>query len=372
MITRSRLITLFISLIILLLGLKLNISLLVLATPFIVSTFAREINKNNLYMLCAFSIIFYIGLSLGIIRFTLFSQAKSLYDINQDVVYWFRVGNPHAIRLFLAYPGILISKHSNLLIDDGFSIYIAMLFVIYDFMIIRIMTDLHITQNWAYLFIDALIMLLALFMNGRIVLSFVGSALLVYIDFLYRKGLIKTLTLHILTVCAFLLSQVSSGTMLLLSGYILIMMILRIRYIHDRAKKRKYLFSLFAIFLPLVIMFLPTLIFFLEKNISFYGGGINGVIALLQHGMGAILYKTDSVIFFLLLVIGVIIVIVNYDIFRCKIIKRKRQDLGLLLLANLSVYGALVGRSTGSIGIVPMAIAIITWICSKVIVKLGR
>lgn len=326
---------------------------------------AGKMCRFDKFILVSFSFVLLVCLIWNIVSFNFIPQALYLYDINPNVYYWFAQGHLHAIRLFLAYPGVLLSTFFELDLNLGFGIYVVVLFEIMMFIVLRIMGELNIGQKFFRYLASLFLLALAYVMNGRIVFSFVGVMILVYIDFLHRRGEIGILTLHFFTVIGFVLSSVSSGTMLLISIYILIETILRLKYIKSAIQKRKYILSLFLMFLPVAAVIVPYLEKMLMKNVRYFGGGLTGVISLIQHGLGKIFFVNSVWFLCLVLVLGIMVFFVNMIVFWKKYVQTQNEYISLYLLINLGMYGIFVGISTGMIALIPLFLIVCKKLCKR-------
>ena len=336
--------------------------LLIFLSICVITSFLKKYKIIDLNLMLLLSIISYILLKLNVKVFNFIPQALYLYNINTNVLYWFEQGHLHAIRLLLAYPSIIICKFFDLSINFGFSIYIIILFQVMILLIINIMREMGIYQNVFYILTFLFCFLLANIMNGRIVFAFVGVTTLIYIDMLYRKEKINTIKLHIFTVIGFILSSVSSGTMTVISVYIAIETICRIKYIKDDFKRKKYLTSLLVMAIPVTIIVIPYLKDFLIKNIMYFNNKPEGIITILKHGLGQFFPIENIELYYLIILIGILIIFFNTIIFYKEIIKRKSIYISLWLFINLGLYGIFVGISTGTIALIPLFLVI----CKKI------
>lgn len=294
-----------------------------------------------------------------VIGFPMFPQAADLYASNEDVFYWLGAGHLHAIRLLIVYPGVVLSKWLGVELDLGVTIYSASLLILILYFMLRIMY-INKLQNRMNAFVSGLLIVaLSYFMNGRLIFVFFGVSLLVFCELKLREGIISVFMLQVVTVISVVFSMVSSGTMLITFAYAVMIIPYRWKKLRKTSEKRLFITILLISAIPIISIFLPYLIKMIEKNIIFYGGGFQGAINLIQHGLGKIINTNNKLLVFSLFVIGAIVVAANIYLFNYKFVRRDHPDLPLFLLVNLSAYGSIFGLSTGLTALIPLMVLII-------------
>lgn len=307
-----------------------------------------------------FAVILLSGVKTGIISLTFFPQAEVLLQTNKELLYWFREGHVHAIRLLIAYPGHLLSEMYDISLNMGFSYYGILIFLILYTVLISITLAKGRIKHHALLGLMVVIGFLAFAMNGRIAFAFLGYTFLIKAAFMQSAG-IRFLSFNIvkLYVLGVLLTTVSSGCMILGISYLCCCCILK--YLYGIKKYFKIRVAICSI--PVLIACMPLLkiignyVFkMINKNIVFYGGGLTGLFGLLEHGLGKIFPNINFDLYIIFLGIGTMVLLLNLLLFIYVFVKKKNNYTVLVLGINLSCYGMLVGISTGSMGLIPVII----------------
>ncbi len=322
-----------------------------------------KFSRRERLLLLIFDILLMVEIFVGNVQFEFLSQAKSLLNINANLFYWFSRGHMHAVRLLVAYPGYLLSLFGNVGINEGFTIYVGLIFELLFIGVCRVL-KLYIREIWTSGFLlGILLLVLSVAMSGRIVFAFLGLFIILYQDIcLIRKKQVSLIFRWFWLGVGFLLTTVSSGTMLLTFGYIFLMFI--IRYLFDCSVKDRVRIAAgggiaCVIMFPVWSKVAGYIIKMLNKNISYFGGGIEGMVNMLKHGMGRIIYIADSRFYFIYFILLAGILVINVLLFVELIIRRQWEKLPLCLAVNLGLYGFCVGISTGTMMILPLALIIL-------------
>lgn len=326
--------------------------------------------RNLDYMIfCIFFFLIFLLVKVDFINFTFMPQAKVLLDIDTNLFHWFAKGHMHAIRLLVAYPGFIVSEVLNISLDEGYTYWVAFIMFLLGIVLYKT-TKIYCDRNEFYILNGSLILVcvvgLSIVMNGRINFAFLGMSLLLYYATMLKKDLqlskFRQLIIILITIP---LSAVSSGTLVVLQCFMLVIIILNI-------KNKKAIFNIGVIvaYLPfLFIIVLPLIKYVLRminKNITFFGGGFTGIINMLQHGMGRILPVDNKVIVILLVFIAFEAIMLNYII----LLKIHRTDIFYIFTAiNIGVYGSMFGISTGTVICVPVIVLLCVFIDRSVIIK---
>ncbi|MDR7857551.1 hypothetical protein [Tissierella sp.] len=311
-------------------------------------------------------LVLYICVKENIIKFSFIPQARALLDIDKSLLVWFKSGHPHAVRLLVAYPGYILSQVFEMDLDLGFSYYVITMFNI---IFLTMMNSLKkLKENKHRYLIEVLNMLcmfpvtlLAFLMNGRLVFAYLGFLMItdIFIS-IYTKGIKLNISKIIFLAGAFVLTTVSSGTLMVSLIYIMVMLyVYYYRLIDNPPSIRKQIFSLLILSPLLYIVFEYATIMFI-RNVNYFGGGFKGLINMLNHGVGRffILSQFQTIIFIALITI---FLIMNF-LFIKKQIYKKNKILPLILGINISMYGLLFGFSTGLMGVPPLIILILYYI----------
>lgn len=189
----------------------------------------------------------------------------------------------HLPRLIVTYPIIKLHNLTQIHYNLVFTYFCCLFISIFALMSARIVCLLEKKDdNFLYYFFGTLVFftLLSLNMNGRLIYSFIGGAFLLYGQ---THCLIKNETklLYLFSFIAIILSNVSSGTfMVILSSSLLFIII------SQRLPKHFYLY---------IILLAPLACSYLLKNYSYY----NSLWGLLTHGYGKVItdvYNYNSVL----------------------------------------------------------------------------
>lgn len=298
-------------------------------------------------------------IAFGAIEFPMFPQAADLFAINEDVFYWLRGGHLHAVRLLIVYPGVMLSKLFGLKLNLGITIYSASLLVLIQYFMMRMMYINKLENRISAFMSGLLIIALSYFMNGRLIFVFFGISLLALCELKFREKEISVLMLQIVTAVSLVFAMVSSGTMFITFAYAVMIIPYRWKKLYRANERRLFAGILLVSAIPIIGMFIPYLIKMIEKNIIFYGGGFQGTINLINHGLGKIVNTNNKLLVLSLFTIGVIVVAVNIYLFKYKVIRTDQLNLPLFLLVNLSLYGSIFGISTGLTALIPLMVLII-------------
>lgn len=298
-------------------------------------------------------------IALRIIEFPMFPQAADLYAVNENVFYWIGTGHVHAIRLLIVYPGAVLSKLFGLDLNLGVTIYSASLLILILYFMMRMMSISKLENRIGVIASGLLIIALSYFMNGRLIFVFFGISLLALYELKFREDEVSVLMLQIVTVISIIFTMVSSGTMVVAFVYAVMIIPYRWKKAHKAREKRLFIAILLVSAIPAIVIFVPYLIKMIEKNIIFYGGGFQGTINLINHGLGKIVNTNNKLLVFSLFIIGAITVIINIKLFKGKIVRKDHPNLPLFLLVNLSAYGCVFGFSTGLTALIPLLVLMI-------------
>lgn len=300
-----------------------------------------------------FAVFFVLLVLAGAKSFELTYQAWDLWRGGDTPVTAFATFNPHAMRFVIYYPIFLVSEISGLPVDMVFS-----------FLCVALLALLCATMNaidgylddssWTRSLLYAVMFFgLALVMNGRLIIAFAGFALIIlaFVKCLSRREWSARGFTALVT--GLLLTSVSSGTLsvgaffaALACGWILT------RRDIDLAKATKL--HLLASVALTIAAFSVSLTIGTLLNVEYFGGGMVGLVAMLDHGVGRFFLKFGPPGAVAVLTIAVCAVILSIGA-----AWRLPTRPALLVLATLPVaLGGLYGISTLVVGIVPLALAL--------------
>lgn len=234
-------------------------------------------------------VVFYTLYLLKIHEFSLWSQVKILWDAKYPLTDL--LIHPHGLRYFLVFPIFKLAEIINVDVDSLFSIISIFIIALYSLVIVN---TVHIFQKPSLLsliFAFVLIFFVFININGRGVLSFLGSSIFIYAA--YRDA--KAGQFYLLSFCAFILSSVSSGTLsVFLVWFTIFWCLFRQKSGFEKIIGGFVVISFFYFIFDFILLFV-------NKNIDYFGGGLTGVVNMLSHGMGAIFFLDYQVVVLILL-----------------------------------------------------------------------
>ena len=272
--------------------------------------------------------------------FELWSQVTYLRGRSLNASY---LGDAHLLRYILVLPIFLMSDIYNI---DANSIFRFVCFLNIFLITCNCITITRFYNNKnGALFVFAFglfFLFLSIFMNGRMLFSFVGYSYLLSLFHRWNYGEINNLGLYTRFLPALMLCSVSTGTFLLCIVSIIV-------FSFGQSQRSKKIYFLYLVFFVSVLS--PLIMLYLFKNINFYGGGFNGFLNMLNHGVGTI-FHTFDVLVTMLLVGNLLLLIILMGIiyFKTKTYKF------LILFATTGVLCGLFGYSTLSMSIIPIYI----------------
>jgi len=241
-------------------------------------------------MLAAF-IFFAVFILTGVKSFSAWPQVMGLWQGSTSLYSLF--GHPHLFRFLVAYPGLTLDAW---LPEFGFSIYCSIFF----FLNARLWADIM----WRTVLVKPSLLGWCIFfgihllMNGRGVIAWSAWLMCVSLclDLSRSKEEVKWLFLRIFL--SGFLASVSTGVFVVVLASIVVFLVgglhhRRIDFLNIRAG------FVFCLGVPLAYMLISYFIVAINKNLDFYGGGIQGVVDMLGHGMGKFFLSIDCLNFLL-------------------------------------------------------------------------
>lgn len=253
-------------------------------------------NIKKLSLIHAFTAFALFALILfGFKSYALWAQVELLWfsGANPFAVEKLTDLGPHALRYLLAFPLFIISY----LFDVNYNSLFSLLVPIFLYTVIRnvwaiigVVSQGQKHSLMSALFISALFFTLFMNMNGRITFAFFGYSIVLRILAVahYRNTKIG-FDRMLLLLLGLMFCSVSSGTFM--SAFMLIFLAIGTALVPLIIQLRlgaKTLSFLILALLPLYI-FGQFIIIGINKNIAFFGGGIEGFVNMLGHGAGKIL-----------------------------------------------------------------------------------
>ena len=325
--------------------------------------FIMSMNKKitRIEIFCCFmtACLFVVLIRTGMISFPMFSQAAYLFSQNEDLCFWLESGHVHAVRLAIVYPGVIIGRWLNKDVDYGVTLYSAMLMILIVYFMLRMMHVNKMENRVGALFSALFVLALSFLMNGRLIFTFFGISLLALYELKFREREVSVVTLEIITAICVFFTLVSSGTMMVALGYVVLITPYRWSKAQSTNERVLLVLILLVAAIPVAYIFVPYVIVMLMRNVNFFGGGFQGAINVIHHGLGRFIDTENMALVLVLLFAGVIVVMANIYLFRREIIRKNHPDLPLFLLANLSIYGSVFGISTGLTATIPFLVLMI-------------
>jgi hypothetical protein len=293
--------------------------------------------------------LYFILCVTGYIHFALWSQVTYLWNINPDASELLL--HPHGMRYMLVLPFFLLGDYLNMSYDWLFSVTVPVMILVITVHVVGAVKKINhlVSRNdekILILLISTLVMTLALFMNGRILFSITGSSILLYTLMCWDEK--KYVQIMFSVLMSFFLCSVSSGTLFV--AVISLCVFLVVQFFKYRSNKNTMLFFTFACAL---IFSLPLLALLLAKNIDFFGGGFDGFVNMLSHGMGVIFLKVSTEVIWLLLA-----TIVSFLLMLLVLLPYYRVISTPAYMIGVSICGGLFGVSTVMMFVPPILVVL--------------
>lgn len=299
------------------------------------------------------SLPFFICVLFGIKTFEVWGQITYIWGGRVSPVVLILEGSPHALRYTLMYPILVFSEFFNFDHDVVFSyLVLASMFITIRniFASAEIILGRQLIGVVGVVAVVIPIETLFFLMNGRGTMSFLGYSIcfrvLMYLIYHRELNIAKMLLLFM----GIVMCSVSSGVLASCYVSILIGVGVTVRGMFKQGVTKGNLKSVLGLLLLLGVFFIFFLIG-IQKNLNFYGGGLQGFKGLLSHGAGYVLIGfVDVPILTLLAVFGGMI------IFAMLIARLRHPELALFICVTIAC-GAF-GYSTLAIAAIP----ILTWL----------
>lgn len=279
----------------------------------------------------------------GVKVFDTWEQVSILWE--SDVSPLQLLGHPHMFRYMVAYPGFLLQAAWP---DIGFSIYISFFFAL-NIVLLRKISRLAIGKSPSWVtytvFIAAHLM-----MNGRGAIAWTSWLLCIWVCFNVTPQRARLGGQVVWMAIACLLSAVSTGVFVVV---VLAFGFLIVRHWH-RKNQSNWILRLpaIAVGVPLAYVVLDHFLVAIEKNIEFYGGGIEGAFNMLEHGIGVLFLEVNLFAAFLLAVVALI------GLLAALLLINQRKISKLNYLFVLAVAGGLFGFTVLTLSIPPFLLLI--------------
>lgn len=301
-----------------------------------------------------FLFVFYLLMELGYLSFSLWEQVTYLWE--SELKFEDMILHPHVLRYLLVYPFFTISEYMGIDYDSMFMVVVPILVLVLLELIVKsaaYFTGLKVTVV-EYVFLSILLILMSSFMNGRMLFSLVGFALILY-GMLYWKN--NQYYLRVKTACVLLflsglfLMSVSSGTFMV--GLVAVSMFLLMNVFRSNSWITKVGFSI-TLLMAFVLIY-PMVEVLVMKNIDYYGG----VIPMLNHGVGRIFLIIEMELLVLLVLSVIVFLLIQFFL-----IKFYKHFKVLVYLLSVPLVIGLFGNSTLSMALIPLLVLFTIFITS--------
>lgn len=297
-----------------------------------------------------FLVIGYYALVVsGAMRFHLWSQVVTLWTDGASP--WIIFESVHGLRYLLVYWIFWLSDTLSLSANFAFSLVVATVMLITARLIVNTVQMVEAMPPKNYWLLSALVgstlVGISAFMNGRMSFAILGMSVLVYALISREAGKFDVPKMLGLLFAAFFLCSVSTGAFLV--GVIFLVTWFASMLFHGVWRHPLQKQDIMTGACVLILLALPSVVY-LNKNIGFFGGGVYGVVMMLQHGAGAIFTRFNALSQFLLqagLMIGIPALSIAIKI------HRMRPVVFAVLAATI---GGLFGYSSAATGIAPALI----------------
>lgn len=223
---------------------------------------------------------------LGLKSFSAWPQVQELWE--SDVPPIFFAGHPHFSRFLITIPGFLLEQR---LPNLGFSLYLSF----FSACSAALLNNLsYQTRGCKPRWITWLTFCtMQLLMNGRGTIAWTAWLLCAVICINWTKtGIVHRRQLF-LTAASLFLSTVSTGVFLITLGTFSYFYFLYIRSIQVSRALKIILTLLIAP--PLLYLTFDYALVAISKNVEYFGGGLSGLISMLEHGAGSVFRKNSDV-----------------------------------------------------------------------------
>ncbi|MCP6700049.1 hypothetical protein [Pseudomonas donghuensis] len=222
----------------------------------------------------------------GVKTFAAWPQVMELWG--QHATPAMLTGHPHLFRYLVAYPGLWLEGNYPGL---GFTLYASVFVLLNASLWSGILRKVNLSSpaviTW-FIFFAA-----HFFMNGRGVIAWTAWLLCVSLC-LDLSRIATPIRLPVLRgALACFLATVSTGIFIVVLVAITLFLISRWRAGGIRVRRWKGLFFL-VLLMPCIYVFASYFIVAVEKNLDFYGGGIQGVLNMLEHGFGRVFFSAGG------------------------------------------------------------------------------
>ncbi len=234
--------------------------------------------KKNV-LLFLFLLFYFIMVYAGFLSFELWGQV--LYFIEGDVSPFEVIYHPHGARYAVIYPSLYVAQLFSIDIELAFALYVTIFMVAAIYFTAKVVSTCGYNTIKSLLFVIILFFIISLPMNGRIMFAICSASIQLYLFVSWpNMGPAKKFLYMFISI---LLSAVSSGTFILTLALYLVFFLIKSPLFTPKFKlKDKFLLFAMIAFIFLI----PALLYYIGKNLNYYGGGVEGIFYMLDHGFG--------------------------------------------------------------------------------------
>lgn len=282
----------------------------------------------------------------GLKTFQAWDQVQLLWDADLNPI--LLIAHPHLPRYLVAYPGFLLEESFA---NHGFSLYICAFLTANCILFNKVAVSALGHRPGLPAFITFLAFHLA--MNGRGVIAWTAWLLCAWICLeTVRTSHLGTRLLWTFP-CA-LLASVSTGVFVVAMVALSMIMLQQLRHSMRRTGPGTT-FIVVALTFPLIYMIGDYFLFAIEKNLDFYGGGISGAIAMLEHGLGSIAFRSP-------VLSTAIALVAFFSAAAFTLVRPRRKFTPLERLIGTAVAGGLFGFTVLTLCIPLLLVALHSWL----------
>ncbi|MCO4822988.1 MAG: hypothetical protein KC469_13035 [Flavobacteriaceae bacterium] len=286
-------------------------------------------------------IILFLMIALDLIGFSIWGQVYDVHESNLGQVtiesYY------HFPRYILVYPAFFMNDlFPGVVEEKWFSFYVVFLYLVivvvlskiylkYASQVLRIILTRDVSFALFFLVMSPLLFIL----NGRAIFGiFSASILLYYFSYFDSFSFFKKSFLVFLSLFT---SMVSSGFVVIAFFSLFVIDFMGTKFFSKKGVIK-------ILFYFLIITYLYDFISFVfEKNISFFGGGFEGVLNMLNHGFGRIFIDFDLFLIAMLSVTLIVFILLNLLIIPSSFFIEKMH---ILIIFVLSFFVGMFGYTS--------------------------
>ena len=292
-----------------------------------------------------------VAVLVGFKSFTIWEQVVELHAQKRSLANLYAARHPHFLRYLVAYPVFLGSNLTGLSSAAIFNLACLALLPALA-LILRRVELIETSENSSEARITAhtiVLFSISYFMNGRIIFALFGYSILVLVLSEYFSSCRWRFSSFILCLVGILFCSVSSGVFAVAFLFLLLCLLLSVVRAFEAPTVRPAQLGMTVSIIVLFAMFREFLLIGIDKNIEFYGGGIEAVWTMLDHGLGTYLTVIDPS---LVLLMVPMLALAGYA--GAHVVRRSTATNRVAVLALCSALaGGIFGLSTLSVGLVP-------------------